>query len=78
MTVGDLFLLIVPLVITLLVIAYAHYKSKRSLYERRGYWDLSDIKYLDSVLEVFGYFIINVVIVFLLYIVITNWSVPIL
>ena len=78
MTVGDLFLLIVPLVITLLVIAYAPYKSKRNQYKRRGYWDLSDIKYLDSVLEVFGYFIINVVIVFLLYIVITNWSVPIL
>ena len=78
MTVGDLFLLIVPLVITLLVIAYAHYKSKRNQYKRRGYWDLSDIEYFDSVLEVFGYFIINVVIVFLLYIVITNWSVPIL
>ena len=78
MTVGGLFLLIVSLVITLLVIAYAHYKSKRNQYKRRGYWDLSDIKYLDSVLEVFGYFIINVVIVFLLYIVITNWSVPIL
>lgn len=78
MTVGSLFLLIVRLVVIILVVAYLHYKSKRNQYKRRGYWDLSDIKYLDSVLEVFGYFIINVVIVFLLYIVITNWSVPIL
>lgn len=78
MILGHLFLLAVLLVIVLLVVAYLHYKSKRNHYKRRGYWDLSDIKYLDSVLEVFGYFIINVVIVFLLYIVITNWSVPIL
>lgn len=78
MTVGSLFLLIVLLVVIILVVAYLRYKSKRNQYKRRGYWDLSDIKYLDSVLEVFGYFIINVVIVFLLYIVITNWSVPIL
>ena len=78
MTVGSLFLLIVLLVVIILVVAYLHYKSKRNQYKRRGYWDLSDVKYLDSVLEVFGYFIINVVIVFLLYIVITNWSVPIL
>lgn len=78
MTVGSLFLLIVLLVVIILVVAYLHYKSKHNQYKRRGYWDLSDIKYLDSVLEVFGYFIINVVIVFLLYIVITNWSVPIL
>ena len=78
MTVGDLFLLIVPLVITLLVIAYAHYKSKRSLYERRGYWDLSDIKYVDSVLAVFAYFIIFFTITALVFIIITNWSVPVL
>ena len=78
MTVGSLFLLIVLLVVIILVVAYLHYKSKRNQYKRRGYWDLSDIKYLDSILEVFGYFIIGVVIVFLLYIVITNWSVPIL
>lgn len=78
MTVGSLFLLIVLLVVIILVVAYLHYKSKRNQYKRRGYWDLSDIKYLDSVLEVFGYFIIGVVIVFLLYTVITNWSVPIL
>ena len=68
MILGHLFLLIV-----LLVIAYVHYKCKR-----RGYWDLSDIKYLDSVLKVFEYFIINMIIVLLLYIVIINWSVPIL
>lgn len=78
MTVGDLFLLIVPLVITLLVIAYAHYKSKRSLYKRRGYWDLSDIKYVDSVLAVFAYFIIFFTITALVFIIITNWSVPVL
>lgn len=78
MTVGDLFLLIVPLVITLLVIAYAHYKSKRSLYERRGYWDLSDIKYVDSVLAVFAYFIIFFTITALVFIIIINWDVPIL
>ena len=78
MTVGSLFLLIVLLVVIILVVAYLHYKSKRNQYKRRGYWDLSDIKYLDSILEVFGYFIIDEVIVFLLYIVITNWSVPIL
>lgn len=78
MTVGDLFLLIVPLVIILLVIAYAHYKSKRSLYERRGYWDLSDIKYVDSVLAVFAYFIIFFTITALVFIIIINWNVPIL
>lgn len=78
MTVGDLFLLIVPLVIILLVIAYAHYKSKRSLYERRGYWDLSDIKYVDSVLAVFAYFIIFFTITALVFIIIINWNVSIL
>ena len=78
MILGHLFLLIVLLIIILLVVAYVHYKCKLNQYKRRGYWDLSDIKYLGSVLEVLGYFIIIVVIVFLLYIVITNWSVPIL
>lgn len=78
MTVGDLFVLIVLLVVIILVVAYLHYKSKRNQYKRRGYWDLSDIKYLDSVLEVFIYFIIIAVIVFLLYNIIINWSVPIL
>ena len=78
MILGHLFLLVVLLVIVILVVAYLLYKWKLNKYKRRGYWDLSDIKYLDSVLEVFGYFIINVVIVFLLYIVITNWSIPVL
>lgn len=78
MILGHLFLLVVLLVIVILVVAYLHYKSKRNQYKRRGYWDLSDIKYLDSVLATLGYFIIGVVIVFLLYTVITNWSVPIL
>lgn len=78
MTVGDLFVLIVLLVVIILVVAYLHYKSKRNQYKRRGYWDLSDIKYLDSVLEVFIYFIIIAVIVFLLYNIIINWNVPIL
>ena len=75
---GHLFLLAVLLVIILLVVAYLHYKLKLNQYKRRGYWDLSDIKYLDSVLEVFGYFIVGVVILSLLNFVITNWSVPIL
>ena len=78
MILGHLFLLFVLLVIVILVVAYLHYRWKRNQYKRRGYWDLSDIKYLDSVLEVFGYFIIVGVIAFLLYFVITNWSVPIL
>ena len=75
---GHLFLLAVLLVIILLVVAYLHYKLKLNQYKRRGYWDLSDIKYLDSVLEVFGYFIVGVVILSLLNFVITNWSVPVL
>lgn len=61
-----------------MVVAYLRYKWKLNQYKRRGYWDLSDIKYLDSVMEVFGYFIIFCVITFLLYTVITNWSVSIL
>ena len=78
MILGHLFLLVVLLIIILLVVAYLRYKWKLNQYKRRGYWDLSDIKYLDSVMEVFGYFIIFWVITFLLYTVITNWSVPIL
>lgn len=74
---GHLFLLVVLLVIVILVVAYLHYKSKRNQYKRRGYWDLSDIKYLDSILEVFGYFIAVGVIASLLYFVITNWNMPI-
>ena len=78
MTVGGLFLSLVLLVITVLIVAYLHYRWKRNQYKRRGYWDLSDIKYLDSVMEVFAYFIIFWIIILLLHIVITNWSVPIL
>ena len=78
MILGHLFLLIVLLIIILSIIAYIHYRYKRNLYKRRGYWDLSDIKYLDSVAEVFGYFIIFWFTIFLLYIVIINWNVPIL
>lgn len=77
MILGHLFLLVVLLVIVILVVAYLLYKWKLNQYKCRGYWDLSDIKYLDSVLEVFTYFIIDVIIVFLLYIVITNWNMPI-
>ena len=77
MILGHLFLLVVLLIIILLVVAYVHYKYKLNQYKRRGYWDLSDIKYLGSVLEVLGYFIIIVVIVFLLYIVVINWNMPI-
>lgn len=77
MILGHLFLLFVLLVIVLLVVAYLHYKWKLNQYKRRGYWNLSDIEYIDSVLEVFAYFIVGVVIVFLLYIVITNWNMPI-
>lgn len=75
---GHLFLLFVLLVIVILVVAYLRYRWRRNRYKRWGYWDLSDIEYFDSVLEVLGYFIITMVIVSLLYIVITNWSVPIL
>lgn len=78
MILGHLFLLIVLLIIILLIIAYIHYRYKRNLYKRRGYWDLSDIKYLDSVMEVFGYFIIFWFTIFLLYVVIANWNMPIL
>ena len=78
MILGHLFLLVVLLVIVLLVVAYLHYKSKRNQYKRRGYWDLSDIKYIDSVIKVFGYFVIFWVITFLLYTVITNWNTHIL
>lgn len=77
MILGHLFLLFVLLVVILLVVAYLYYRWKRNQYKRRGYWDLSDIKYLDSVMEVFGYFLIFWVITFLLYIVITNWNMPI-
>ena len=78
MILGHLFLLIVLLVTTLLVIAYAHYKSKRSLYKRRGYWDLSDIRYIDSVVSVFAYFIVFFTITALVFIIIINWNVPVL
>lgn len=78
MILGHLFLLIVSLVITLLVIAYAHYKCKRNNYKRRGYWDLSDIKYIDPVAAVFAYFIIFFTITFLLYNIIINWNMPVL
>ena len=78
MILGHLFLLFVLLVIVILVVAYLHYRWKRNQYKRRGYWDLSDIKYLDSVMEVFAYFIIFWIITLLLLIVIINWSVPIL
>lgn len=78
MILGHLFLLVVLLIIILLVVAYLRYKWKLNQYKRRGYWDLTDITYLDSVMEVFGYFIIFCFITFLLYTVITNWSVSIL
>lgn len=78
MILGHLFLLVVLLVIVILVVAYLHYKSKRNQYKRRGYWDLSDIKYLDSVLDTLGYFIAIEITIFLLYVVITNWSTPVL
>lgn len=77
MILGHLFLLFVLLVVILLVVAYLHYRWKRNQYKRRGYWDLSDIEYIDSVLEVFAYFIAVWVIAFLLYLVITNWNMPI-
>lgn len=77
MILGHLFLLVVLLISILLIVAYLLYKWKLNQYKRRGYWDLSDIKYLGSVLEVLGYFIIIVVIVFLLYIVVINWNMPI-
>lgn len=78
MILGHLFLLVVLLVIVILVVAYLHYKSKRNQYKRRGYWDLSDIKYIESVMKTFTYFVIVLVVASLLYIVITNWSVLIL
>lgn len=78
MILGHLFLLVVLLVIVILVVAYLHYKSKRNQYKRRGYWDLSDIKYLDSVLDTLGYFIAIEITIFLLYVVVTNWSTPVL
>lgn len=78
MILGHLFLLVMLLIIILLIVAFLHYKCKLSQYKHRGYWDLSNIKYLDSVMEVFGYFIVNVVIATLLYVVITNWNVLIL
>lgn len=78
MILGHLFLLVVLLVIVILVVACLHYKSKRNQYKRRGYWDLSDIKYIESVMETFMYFVIVLVVASLLYIVITNWNVPIL
>ena len=78
MILGHLFLLVVLLVIVILVVSYLHYKSKRNQYKRRGYWDLYDIKYLDSVLEILGYFIVIGVTICLLYVVVTNWSTPVL
>lgn len=78
MILGHLFLLVILLIIILLVVAYLRYKWKLNQYKRRGYWDLSDIKYIEFVMETFGYFVAVGVITFLLYTVITNWSVPIL
>lgn len=77
MTFGHLFLLFVLLVIVILVVAYLRYRWKRNQYKRWGYWDLSDIEYFDSVLEVLYCSIAGGVIAFLLYFVITNWNMPI-
>ena len=77
MTFGHLFLLFVLLVIIILVAAYLRYRWKRNRYKRWGYWDLSDIEYFDSVLEVLYYSIAGGVIAFLLYFVIANWNMPI-
>lgn len=77
MTFGHLFLLFVLLVIIILAAAYLRYRWKRNRYKRWGYWDLSDIEYFDSVLEVLYYSIAGGVIAFLLYFVITNWNMPI-
>lgn len=74
---GHLFLLFVLLVIVILVVAYLRYRWKRNQYKRWGYWDLSDIEYFDSVLEVLYYSIAGGVIAFLLYLVIVNWNMPI-
>lgn len=77
MTLGYLFLLLVLSVIVILVVAYLHYRWERNQYKHRGYWDLSDIEYFDSVLEVLFYFIAGWFITFLLYFVIVNWNMPI-
>lgn len=77
MTLGYLFLLLVLSVIVILVVAYLHYRWKRNQYKRKGYWDLSDIEYIDSVLEVLFYFIAGWFITFLLCFVIANWNMPI-
>lgn len=77
MILGHLFLLVVLLIIILLVVAYLHYKWKLNQYKRRGYWNLSDIKYMESVMETFGYFVAVGAIASLLYVVITNWNMPI-
>lgn len=77
MTLGYLFLLLVLSVIVILVVAYLHYRWKRNQYKHKGYWDLSDIEYIDSVLEVLFYFIAGWFITFLLCFVITNWNMPI-
>ena len=77
MILGHLFLLLVLSVIVILVVAYLHYRCKRNQYKRKGYWDLSDIEYIDSVLEVLFYFIAGWFITFLLCFVIANWNMPI-
>ena len=77
MILGHLFLLFVLSVIVILAGAYLHYRCKRNWYKRKGHWDLSDIEYIDSVLEVFGYFVAGLVIASLLYFVIANWNMPI-
>lgn len=77
MILGHLFLLFVLLVIVILVVAYLYYRWERNQYKHRGYWDLSDIEYFDSVLEVLCYSIAGGVTAFLLYFVIVNWNMPI-
>ena len=77
MILGHLFLLFVLSVIVILVVAYLHYRWERNRYKHRGYWDLSDIEYFDSVLEVLCYSIAGGVTAFLLYFVIVNWNMPI-
>ena len=78
MILGDLFLLAVLLIIVLLGISYLYYKIEYKKYKKRG-WDPSRFtNYFDCVGEVFSYFMAFSFIVLLLYVIITNWNVPIL
>ena len=77
MTVGDYFLLTVLCAIIISTLAYLHYKGTLYWYKCKGYWDTTDITYIESVIQVLGWFIAFSGIMFLLSVLVVSWNMPI-